>query len=296
MLTDDQTAELAQATDAETTTVEVARPRASLRRRVITITAIVVVVGVACVALLAIFEGPFADLWYRTRQRALMSDFFAPHPHVGKGRAIAIIQVPRLNVNVAVAEGDSPQQLRGGPGHRSNTPLPGVLGNSVIVGHAHDWGGPFARLHQLHVGDLIAVQSYIQDEPQTAVYKVASTASVDAHTTAPFATSNDYRLTLITGGGDRFSDRRLVVTAISDIPGRLGEVRQGTVADTPSGSGWLNNYVALALIGLGGACVAFALMRRRYHLFACLVVVVPLAAVGLLGLLFDLDLLLPPLR
>jgi LPXTG-site transpeptidase (sortase) family protein len=296
MLTDDHTTELARAAKAEATTIEVARPRASLRRRVITITAIVVGVGVACAALLVIFEGPFADLWYRTRQRALVSDFDAPHSHVGKGRAIAIIQVPRLGINVAVAEGDSPQQLRGGPGHRTNTPLPGVLGNSVIVGDAHDWGGPFARLHSLRPGDLIAVQSYIQDEPQTAVYKVASMANVDAHTTAPFATSNDYRLTLITGAGDRFSDRRLVVTAISSLPGRLGAVPQGTVASTSSGSGWLNNDVALALIGLGGACLAFAFMRRRYHLFACLVVVVPLAAVGLLGLLFDLDLLLPPLR
>jgi hypothetical protein len=146
------------------------------------------------------------------------------------------------------------------------------------------------------VGDLIAVASYIQNEQQTSVYKVTSTANVDAHTTAPFATSNDYRLTLITGRGDRFSDRRLVVTAISDLPGRLGAVPQGTVANTSSGSGWLNNDVALALLGLGGACVAFALMRRRYHLVACLVVVVPLAAVGLLALMFDLDLLLPPLR
>jgi LPXTG-site transpeptidase (sortase) family protein len=295
-LTNENTTPVDEITAVDPDATSAARPRASLTRRVVAVSAIVVVIVVGIVAVFIAFEGAFANWWYRTRQRALVSDFNAPHPHVGNGHAIAIIQIPRLGVNVAVAEGDTPQQLRGGPGHRANTPLPGVLGNCVIVGHAHDWGGPFAGLRQLRAGDLIAVQSYIADEPQTSVYKVASTATVDANTTAPFATANDYRLTLITGAGHRFSNRRFVVTAISGVPGRLGVVTAATVANTAAGSTWANGAAALALFGLGGASVAFVLLRRRYRVAACLVVVMPLAVVGLLGLLFDLDLLLPPLR
>src|SRR5262249_52272001 len=120
------------------------RPQTSeeLRRRVIAISFIALLVGALTWAAFNIFEGPFADAWYRSRQRALSADFHASHSHVGIGRAIGIVQVPKLGTDVVFAEGDSPQQLRGGPGHRVGTAQPGDLGNAVISGHRDDWGGP----------------------------------------------------------------------------------------------------------------------------------------------------------
>ena len=62
------------------------------------------------------------------------------------GNAIGVVQIPRLGLNVVVAEGDAPQQLRSGPGHRFGTALPGDIGNAVIVGHRSGWGGPLASI------------------------------------------------------------------------------------------------------------------------------------------------------
>ena len=50
------------------------------------------------------------------------------------------------------------------------------------------------------------------------------------------------------------------------------------------------------MIGLGGALLAWFALRRRYRPAAWLAVVAPLAVMGAIALLFDIDLLLPPLR
>jgi LPXTG-site transpeptidase (sortase) family protein len=288
--------QIATAVEARTPT-PVRAKRVPIRRRVVAITTITIAAALGALLIFQAFQGPFAGAWYRTRQRALIADFNGSHAHTGAGHAIAIMQVPRLGVDVAVAEGDSPQQLRGGPAHRVGTPLPGALGNSVIVGHAHDWGKPFSRLRDLHVGDLIAIQTYAADSSlRTGVFTVKSTHTIGADDLSPFVTSDDFRLTLVTGLGGRFSDRRFVVTAVSGAAGRVGDVKPGTVARTSAGSALTNSWSLLAVLGLAGAAVAFVALRRRYHLIACCSVAVPLATLGVLGLLFDLDLLLSPLR
>jgi len=297
-LTDDVQQITTEAADVAPRPVTTApRPRAPIRKRVIAITVIAITTVFVFAAVFEIFEGPFANVWYRTRQRALVADFNATHQHAGAGHAIAILQVPRLGINVAIAEGDGPQQLRGGPGHRTGTPLPGVVGNSVVVGHAHDWGGPFARLHELGKGDLIAVQTYGLDSSlKTAVYTVQSTAAAGAADISPFVTSDDFRLTLVSGEGGRFSDKRLIVTAVSGTAGHVRDAQPATVASTSAGSTTKNSATLFAVVGLGGALLAFVLLRKRYHLAACCAVVAPLAIIGVLGVLFDVDLLLAPLR
>jgi sortase A len=273
------------------------RPRAPIRKRVIAITVIAISTLLAFAVVFQLFEGPFANVWYRTRQRALVADFNATHEHAGAGHAIAILQVPRLDINVAVAEGDNPQQLRGGPGHRTDTPLPGVVGNSVVVGHARDWGGPFSRLRELKKGDLIAVQTYGPGSSlQTGVYTVQSTAAAGAADISPFVTSDDFRLTLVSGEGGRFSDKRFIVTAVSGTAGQVRDAKPATVASTAAGSTTTNSATLFAVIGLGGALIAFVLLRKRYHVIACWAVVAPLVLIGSLGVLFDVDLLLAPLR
>jgi LPXTG-site transpeptidase (sortase) family protein len=272
--------------------------RAPMRRRVIAITTIAVGIALVCGALFLLFEGPFANAWYSTRQHALTSDFNALHEHTGAGHAIAILQIPRLNMNFVVAEGDSPQQLRGGPGHRIGTAKIGSLGNAVIMGHAHDWGGPFSKLHELKKGDLIAIQTYAPDSSLvTGVYSVVSTEDVASGDLSPFARAKDFRVTLITGRGGRYSNDRLAVTAVSGKPARAEEdVPAGTVAETPAGSSLLNASTLLAVVGLVGAVLAFVFLRRRYSAFACSAVILPLFVIGLIGVLFDVDLLLSSVR
>jgi LPXTG-site transpeptidase (sortase) family protein len=269
-----------------------------LRRRVFTISLIVLLVGAIGWAAFNIFEGPFASAWYRNRQSARTADFNGSHSHVGLGRAIAIVQVPKLGTNTVVAEGDSPQQLRGGPGHRLHTPLPGDRGNAVISGHSNDWGAPFARFATLKKGDPVAVQVIASDGTlRTGYFEVETVKRTDENDVAPFASSKDFRVTFITGAGGRFSDDRVVVTAVSPVSlDKRPRIDAAVVTSTSAGSTTRNSSVLFAVIGLGGALLAYAVLRRRYHLGAVMAVVLPLAAIGVLGVLFDLDLLLPPFR
>ncbi|MBA2385786.1 MAG: class E sortase, partial [Acidimicrobiia bacterium] len=47
--------------------------------------------------------------------------------------------------------------LKRGPGHYPQTPLPGQLGNAAIAGHRTSYGEPFAYIDQLQAGDEITV-------------------------------------------------------------------------------------------------------------------------------------------
>ena len=45
--------------------------------------------------------------------------------------------------------------LKRGPGHFPDTPLPGQLGNSAIAGHRTTYGSPFFNVDKLEIGDEI---------------------------------------------------------------------------------------------------------------------------------------------
>jgi sortase A len=264
-------------------------------RRVVRIATIALIIGVVAWGALELFEGLPAQAWYSIRQHQLASEFNATRPHTGKGAAIALLQVPSVGMNLVVAEGDSPQQLRSGPGHQIGTPLPGAIGNSVIVGHRSSWGGSFSDLDQLKAGDPIAVQTESTGGP-IGVFKVQSVTRLSADDRAPFAASTDRRLTIVTGTGGRYSDRRLVVTAVS---GRIGKMKSPTAsvrATTSSGSRVWNADVMLALIGFGAAAAIVLALRRRYRPSTLAVVVVPLVVLGFIGCLLNIDAALPPLR
>ena len=65
------------------------------------------------------------------------------------------LRIPRIALDVAVVEGTDPEDLERGPGHWSETPLPGEGGRVVISGHRSTYGSPFLRLDELGPGDRI---------------------------------------------------------------------------------------------------------------------------------------------
>lgn len=71
------------------------------------------------------------------------------------GTPVAYLQIPALDVEEVVVEGTSSSNLYAGPGHRRDTPLPGQIGRSVIVGRRLLFGGPFASLDRLRPGSEI---------------------------------------------------------------------------------------------------------------------------------------------
>ena len=78
----------------------------------------------------------------------------------------------------------SVEELRLGPGHFPDTPLPGQFGNAAIAGHRTTYGQPFHNVDQLVVGDDIVVTTeagrftYVVDDIEIVLpsdYEVVAT-------------------------------------------------------------------------------------------------------------------------
>jgi sortase A len=77
---------------------------------------------------------------------------------IGAGRPVALIGAPAAGIsNLVVVEGTTSEVLRSGPGHRSDSPLPGQVGTSYIYGRSLMFGAPFGRMSHFGAGDTITV-------------------------------------------------------------------------------------------------------------------------------------------
>ena len=73
-----------------------------------------------------------------------------------KGDAIGRIDIPALDVHEYVVEGTDLEDLRKGPGHYADTPLPGERGTSAIAGHRTTYGAPFRDIDKLERRQVIS--------------------------------------------------------------------------------------------------------------------------------------------
>ena len=80
---------------------------------------------------------------------------------VPKGRAFAIVRIPRLGADYArpVLEGTGPDTLTAGVGHYTGTATPGAVGNFAVAGHRTTYGRPFHDIDRLAKGDTIIVET-----------------------------------------------------------------------------------------------------------------------------------------
>jgi sortase A len=115
------------------------------------------------------------------RQQAKLEDaLFDPPARVLRrkplqGDAIARIEIPAIDVREYVVEGTDTGDLRKGPGHYPETPLPGDPGTAAIAGHRTTYGAPFRNIDDLRRGQRIVV-----DMPDGRfVYRVERTTIVD---------------------------------------------------------------------------------------------------------------------
>src|SRR4051795_13101221 len=92
-----------------------------------------------------------------------------------KGDAIAKIDLPTIHKSAYVVEGTATDDLRKGPGHYADTPLPGEHGTVAIAGHRTTYGAPFRHIDSLHTGDRITIAM----TDGTFVYWVYKTRIVD---------------------------------------------------------------------------------------------------------------------
>ena len=98
------------------------------------------------------------------RQQAKLERALAePPPRVIKkmplpGDAVGRLDIPAIGVREYVVEGTDTANLRKGPGHYPDTPLPGERGTSAIAGHRTTYGAPFRNIDDLERGQEIAVE------------------------------------------------------------------------------------------------------------------------------------------
>jgi len=73
------------------------------------------------------------------------------------GQAIGRIAMPTLGKRYFVVEGTETDDLRKGPGHYADTPMPGRGGTVGIAGHRTTYGAPFRNIDKLRRGHRVIV-------------------------------------------------------------------------------------------------------------------------------------------
>jgi len=131
-------------------------------------------------------------------------------PPAPAGDAVAIIKIPKLDVEKTVVQGVSLGVLKRGPGHYPTTPMPGQPGNAAIAGHRTTYGAPFFRLNELDAGDPILVTT----RQGRFRYEVTEKRIVRPSETGVLAPTKDNRLTLTTCNPRFSAAQRLVVIAV----------------------------------------------------------------------------------
>ena len=163
-----------------------------------------------------------ADLLPGGIERDLLAARFPLH-----GPALAMMQIPAIDLTKFVMRDVTVEALRDGPGHYRGTPRPGFRGNTAIAGHRTTYGAPFGRVDELQPGDEIIVSSrdgrftyrvvdpavaFAGFEDETLVLGEGH-AIVDPDDTWVVGDFGDSRLTLTSCHPENTSRERIVVTA-----------------------------------------------------------------------------------
>jgi sortase A len=143
-------------------------------------------------------------------------------PPVELGEATALIEIPKIDVKKYVVEGVGVEDLKAGPGHYPETPLPGERGNAAIAGHRTTYGAPFYDLNELAPGDPI----FVTTSSGRFRYDVTEQKIVDPEAVWVLNPTEDNRLTLTTCN-PRFSaaERLIIVAALTSPPVETNSAR-----------------------------------------------------------------------
>jgi sortase A len=218
---------------------------------------------------------------------------------IAPGTPIALIKAPSIGMRQVLVEGTAGGDLRAGPGHRRDTPMPGQAGASVVYGRAITFGGPFRRITQLHSGDTITVIT----GQGSFDYRVDGVRRAGDPLPDPVA-SGAGRLTLVSSEGVSWRagwapDQLVYVD--STLQGKPQQAPTGrpTVVPLPETAmqgdpgAWVSVVLWLQVLIAGSAAGAWALARwgRAQAWLVC----VPLILAGLWGASESVIQLLPNL-
>jgi sortase A len=233
-------------------------------------------------------------------QRALLERFSTElaagsTPNAGAlpvpGEPVAILRIPSIGLAKVVVEGTRPEDLKRGPGHVRNTPLPGETGNVVIAGKRSTYGAPFGRIGSLDRGDDISLVT----AETTAHYAVVKALRVSPGDADVLSSTTDDSLTRVTSDG---ATGRLVVTARLHGSPLVAPVLSQAIGIAPHETGVAGDGGGLPAVLGWGELLALTLIlawraTRRWPRSTVYVLAAP-ACLALLILLFQsADRLLP---
>lgn len=111
---------------------------------------------------------------------------------IAYGQPVALLTIPNADIHrVVVVEGSSSRQLLSAPGHKADTPLPGQIGDSEVLGRSLAYGGPFSSITDLQRGDRIMVTTGQGDFTYSVI-------GIRHTSTSPRLQANESLLTLVT--------------------------------------------------------------------------------------------------
>jgi len=131
-----------------------------------------------------------------------------PIPTPGPNHAIRL-QIPKINKDVPVVEGDGPEQLKKGVGHAIYSANPGEIGNVVLSAHNDIQGEIFRNLDQLEEGDLVILFS----ARKSYTYDVEDVLIVEPHQVEFLESTDESIATLISCFPYRIDNQRIIVIA-----------------------------------------------------------------------------------
>lgn len=132
----------------------------------------------------------------------------APLPTPGPEQAVRI-QIPALQVDAPVVQGDGWEQLKKGVGQHIGTSNPGKNGNVVLSAHNDIFGEIFRDLDRLQAGDEVIVFT----NQRSYTYLVVDTQVVEPTRVEVMAPTSQASLTLISCYPYMVDDQRIVVLA-----------------------------------------------------------------------------------
>lgn len=127
-----------------------------------------------------------------------------------EGDAIGRIEIPRIGLRAVMVEGVGVDDLKNGPGHYPDTPMPGQKGNAAIAGHRTTYGAPFASVDELAPGDQIIVTT-VQGR---FTYAVTDTQIVSPDRIDVLDDKGDNRITLTSCHPKYSASQRIIVSGL----------------------------------------------------------------------------------
>lgn len=130
---------------------------------------------------------------------------------ISNDNIIGILEIPKLDVNVAILEGTDDRALKYTVGYYPGTAKPGESGNCVLLGHRnYVYGHYFRHLDKLQLGDTVIIRTIDNDY----TYTVSDSFVVKPEDTWVLKQNTNFEITMITCTPVGDYSNRLIVKGV----------------------------------------------------------------------------------